>query len=306
MLYSFSVTFKQLDDNGVQYTKGLWRKREEEQLQNNVRKFCEAHKTTVLEMFNVKKFTTAAGDQWKELSYKIYRTVGQVRKKFFLMYSQKHPEYKKPYSEAETIALIKHVGKFGKDWDKISKLMGRSKVSLLQRYSKTHKSVLPINEKEGEYQTIYNTSGRRKFTPEEDKRLTKVVHDMAMDKDGAIDPKRIDWNSVAAIMGNRLASAFYTRWYTRLSDKGVSKKGLTSQENNALYKKVVDILVADKIKDRADIDWEDVVKRCKHSINKKLLRQRFNGFVLSHKKRLQSSSFLENMIWLKRNFGRLK
>ena len=170
--------------------------------------------------------------------------------------------------------------------------MNRHKLSLSTVYSNNQNCV--VQDRNGQFKVSPAFYRKGKFTLEESRKLSEIVHKMARDKEGKIDPKKINWIEVGAHVGRRPTNC-NRQWSYINSYKG--------EISHPMSKIILDNIALHGIKDIQDVDWKDMVSKCGKSLDPNQLKCKFRAFLWRHTKRLPNWTFSASVVWLRRNFA---
>ncbi|XP_056601716.1 transcription termination factor 1-like isoform X2 [Triplophysa dalaica] len=253
--------FKEFKRQGIPLRYGRFSYEENKRLRRNVLDFLALTGVdNVNKLFHVRRFP----DERKQLM-KLKR-----ENKFFLKIAEgiprtcykvffrgrkcfDHNNYKGRFDDEEVKALIKYQTIHGNDWLKISKLTGRSTLSLEKRYSQISKKFGPWSEKELQ-------------------RLLKAVHDYMVTelKSMSTDTrtptrvsreilyKRLPWFEIARKVKTRCWTKCRVKWMDILAVR-MSSGTLSQGRKSHLAKiRLIQAMYESQVDDPVNIDWEDL------------------------------------------------
>ena len=298
LLLNWHVSKEKLEKAGVICAFGKWTKSELDILKNNVQQFQAVNDIREFpKFFKDLKNETGNGMSYKdvvqELGENINRPIRYIRDKLNLLYIRdEHVNYSiegSRFTKSEIRQLVSLQKKHGNNWSLIGEMMGRSKSSVYDKYSKIKGIVKNLDEEGKELNTVLIPGGDNlcHYTSAEDKKIREVVERIAADENGNIDYQKINWPLVSAHVGTRTATSCRQRWrhYIALnkSDNNetddVGEIKIRRRENitafNMLAAKILRILIIAGIDDKDNIDWNSVVTKLEGNHDEQVLRKRF-------------------------------
>ncbi|KAL4226547.1 Cyclin-D-binding Myb-like transcription factor 1 [Mactra antiquata] len=238
-----------LQSSGATWKQGQWTKDEVDLLQENIAEYCKMH--------NINDPTEVIFEMTKDDRKQFYRTIARglqrplfsVYRRVTRMYDQKNHIGK--YSYEEKIKLKELRAKHGNDWATIGQALGRSASSVKDKC-----------------RLMKETCNSGKWLPEEEKRLTQAVYDLAGGRPGEDIVHGLSWAAVAEKVITRSEKQCRTKWLNYMNWKMKGGKEWTRAEDMNLIIRVANMGVTDD----TQIDWDELARNWKSARSPQWLR----------------------------------
>ena len=226
----------QLQGQGVKWKSGSWSPAEKETLEENIQAYLKLHKQSSLKDVLCQR-KKERKDFFRKIAEGIKRPLFSVYRCVMRMYGRGTKSGR--YSEAEVNKLKELESKYGRDWVKIGKIMGRTASSVKDRF-----------------RLIKKPCSNGRWTEEEEKLLLHAVHEATDTPVGETVEKQIIWSEVAVGVPTRSEKQCRAKWQNSLS--WLEQKGAQwmPEDELTLIKKIEGLGVEDEV----SIDWASLAK----------------------------------------------
>ncbi|XP_052779000.1 cyclin-D-binding Myb-like transcription factor 1 [Mya arenaria] len=226
-----------LHNSGATWKQGQWSKDEVEILQANIAMYCKEH--------NISDPTVIIFEMSKDDRKQFYRTIAKglqrplfsVYRRVTRMYDQKNHMGK--YTNEEMMKLRELRMKHANDWASIGQALGRSASSVKDKC-----------------RLMRDMCNSGKWLPEEEKRLTQSVYELAGGQPGEDIVHGLSWACIAERVVTRSEKQCRTKWLNYMNWKMKGGKEWTREDDMELIIRVSNL----GIDDDSDIDWDTLAK----------------------------------------------
>ena len=276
LLLEWCTTQTKLREAGVNFACGTWTKKERDILSANVNKYQEKNNIEDFKHFYhaIKNRTIVRENLYEELGENIFRVIRNIREKLDLLYKPRDENIDpnkegKQFSSLEIDQLFKLQKIHGNNWRVISKAMGRSPSKLSMKYSVLRRRIGEQHHVSGD-SLVGHVSDR--FKPEEDEKLREAIEKYGKYENGVLNKKELDWNVIAAFVGNRTGKSCYQRWSIYLAK---SREVVKEIGTKLLFTKAARVIYDADINDMKEVDWKAVVELLQVDVSQHTLRKVF-------------------------------
>ncbi|KAM3925168.1 cyclin-D-binding Myb-like transcription factor 1 [Leptodactylus fuscus] len=222
-----------LTNKGHRWKQGMWSKEEISILMNNIERYLKAHgiKDATEIIFEMSK--DERKDFYRTIAWGLNRPLFAVYRRVLRMYDDRNHVGKYTHAEIERLRELRV--KHGNDWATIGAALGRSASSVKDRC-----------------RLMKETCKTGKWTDEEERRLTDVVHELTGTETGDIVTQGVSWASVAERVGTRSEKQCRSKWLNYLNWKQSGGTQWTKEDEINLILRVAELGVLDE----NDINWD--------------------------------------------------
>ncbi|WAR25655.1 DMTF1-like protein [Mya arenaria] len=206
-----------LHNSGATWKQGQWSKDEVEILQANIAMYCKEH--------NISDPTVIIFEMSKDDRKQFYRTIAKgLQRPLFSVYRR-----------VTRMLRMKHAN----DWASIGQALGRSASSVKDKC-----------------RLMRDMCNSGKWLPEEEKRLTQSVYELAGGQPGEDIVHGLSWACIAERVVTRSEKQCRTKWLNYMNWKMKGGKEWTREDDMELIIRVSNL----GIDDDSDIDWDTLAK----------------------------------------------
>ncbi|KAM4747269.1 cyclin-D-binding Myb-like transcription factor 1 [Rhinophrynus dorsalis] len=222
-----------LTNKGHRWKQGMWSKEEIEILMNNIDRYLKTHgiKDATEIIFEMSK--DERKDFYRTIAWGLNRPLFAVYRRVLRMYDDRNHVGKYTHAEIERLRELRV--KHGNDWATIGAALGRSASSVKDRC-----------------RLMKETCKTGKWTDEEERRLTEVVHELTGTEAGDIVTQGVSWASVAERVGTRSEKQCRSKWLNYLNWKQSGGTQWTKEDEINLILRIAELDVLDE----NDINWD--------------------------------------------------
>ncbi|KAM4039177.1 cyclin-D-binding Myb-like transcription factor 1 isoform 2-T2 [Anomaloglossus baeobatrachus] len=222
-----------LTNRGHRWKQGMWSKEEISLLMSNIERYLKAHgiKDASEIIFEMSK--DERKDFYRTIAWGLNRPLFAVYRRVLRMYDDRNHVGKYTHAEIERLRELRV--KHGNDWATIGAALGRSASSVKDRC-----------------RLMKETCKTGKWTDEEERRLTDVVHELTGTESGDIVTQGVSWASVAERMGSRSEKQCRSKWLNYLNWKQSGGTQWTKEDEINLILRIAELGVLDE----NDINWD--------------------------------------------------
>uniref|UniRef100_A0A2I3RJC1 Cyclin-D-binding Myb-like transcription factor 1 n=1 Tax=Pan troglodytes TaxID=9598 RepID=A0A2I3RJC1_PANTR len=222
-----------LTNKGHKWKQGMWSKEEIDILMNNIERYLKARgiKDATEIIFEMSK--DERKDFYRTIAWGLNRPLFAVYRRVLRMYDDRNHVGKYTPEEIEKLKELRI--KHGNDWATIGAALGRSASSVKDRC-----------------RLMKDTCNTGKWTEEEEKRLTEVVHELTSTEPGDIVTQGVSWAAVAERVGTRSEKQCRSKWLNYLNWKQSGGTEWTKEDEINLILRIAELDVADE----NDINWD--------------------------------------------------
>ncbi|KAM8974655.1 cyclin-D-binding Myb-like transcription factor 1 isoform 1-T1 [Pelodytes ibericus] len=222
-----------LTNKGHRWKQGMWSKEEIAILMNNIDQYLKAHgiKDATEIIFEMSK--DERKDFYRKIAWGLNRPLFAVYRRVLRMYDDRNHVGKYTHAEIERLRDLRV--KHGNDWATIGAALGRSASSVKDRC-----------------RLMKETCKTGKWTDEEERRLTEVVHELTGTETGDIVTQGVSWASVAERVGSRSEKQCRSKWLNYLNWKQSGGTQWTKVDEINLILRIAELGVLDE----NDINWD--------------------------------------------------
>ncbi|XP_053572479.1 cyclin-D-binding Myb-like transcription factor 1 [Bombina bombina] len=222
-----------LANKGHRWKQGMWSKEEIAILMNNIDRYLKTHgiKDATEIIFEMSK--DERKDFYRTIAWGLNRPLFAVYRRVLRMYDDRNHVGKYTMAEIERLRELRV--KHGNDWATIGAALGRSASSVKDRC-----------------RLMKETCKTGKWTDEEERRLTEVVHELTGTEAGDIVTQGVSWASVAERMGTRSEKQCRSKWLNYLNWKQSGGTQWTKEDEINLILRISELGVSDE----NDINWD--------------------------------------------------
>uniref|UniRef100_A0A8C5PJW9 Cyclin-D-binding Myb-like transcription factor 1 n=1 Tax=Leptobrachium leishanense TaxID=445787 RepID=A0A8C5PJW9_9ANUR len=222
-----------LTTKGHRWKQGMWSKEEIAILMNNIDQYLKAHgiKDATEIIFEMSK--DERKDFYRTIAWGLNRPLFAVYRRVLRMYDDRNHVGKYTHAEIERLRELRV--KHGNDWATIGAALGRSASSVKDRC-----------------RLMKETCRTGKWTDEEERRLTEVVHELTGTETGDIVTQGVSWALVAERVGSRSEKQCRSKWLNYLNWKQSGGTQWTKEDEMNLILRIAELGVLDE----NDINWD--------------------------------------------------
>ncbi|XP_073407388.1 cyclin-D-binding Myb-like transcription factor 1 isoform X2 [Dendrobates tinctorius] len=222
-----------LTNKGHRWKQGMWSKEEISILMSNIERYLKAHgvKDATEIIFEMSK--DERKDFYRTIAWGLNRPLFAVYRRVLRMYDDRNHVGKYTHAEIERLRELRV--KHGNDWATIGAALGRSASSVKDRC-----------------RLMKETCKTGKWTDEEERRLTDVVHELTGTESGDIVTQGVSWASVAERVGTRSEKQCRSKWLNYLNWKQSGGTQWTKVDEINLILRIAELGVLDE----NDINWD--------------------------------------------------
>ncbi|XP_073508449.1 cyclin-D-binding Myb-like transcription factor 1 isoform X2 [Phyllobates terribilis] len=222
-----------LTNKGHRWKQGMWSKEEISILMSNIERYLKAHgiKDATEIIFEMSK--DERKDFYRTIAWGLNRPLFAVYRRVLRMYDDRNHVGKYTHAEIERLRELRV--KHGNDWATIGAALGRSASSVKDRC-----------------RLMKETCKTGKWTDEEERRLTDVVHELTGTESGDIVTQGVSWASVAERVGTRSEKQCRSKWLNYLNWKQSGGTQWTKEDEINLILRIAELGVLDE----NDINWD--------------------------------------------------
>ncbi|XP_075713490.1 cyclin-D-binding Myb-like transcription factor 1 isoform X2 [Rhinoderma darwinii] len=222
-----------LTNKGHRWKQGMWSKEEISILMSNIERYLKAHgiKDATEIIFEMSK--DERKDFYRTIAWGLNRPLFAVYRRVLRMYDDRNHVGKYTHAEIERLRELRV--KHGNDWATIGAALGRSASSVKDRC-----------------RLMKETCKTGKWTDEEERRLTDVVHELTGTETGDIVTQGVSWASVAERVGTRSEKQCRSKWLNYLNWKQSGGTLWTKEDEINLILRIAELGVLDE----NDINWD--------------------------------------------------
>ncbi|KAM5171380.1 cyclin-D-binding Myb-like transcription factor 1 isoform 2-T2 [Mantella aurantiaca] len=222
-----------LTNKGHRWKQGMWSKEEIAILMSNIERYLKAHgiKDASEIIFEMSK--DERKDFYRTIAWGLNRPLFAVYRRVLRMYDDRNHVGKYTHAEIEKLRELRL--KHGNDWATIGAALGRSASSVKDRC-----------------RLMKETCKTGKWTDEEERRLTDVVHELTGTEAGDIVTQGVSWASVAERVGTRSEKQCRSKWLNYLNWKQSGGTQWTKEDEINLVMRIAELGVLDE----NDINWD--------------------------------------------------
>ncbi|XP_018420542.1 PREDICTED: cyclin-D-binding Myb-like transcription factor 1 [Nanorana parkeri] len=222
-----------LTNKGHRWKQGMWSKEEIAILMSNIDRYLKAHgiKDAAEIIFEMSK--DERKDFYRTIAWGLNRPLFAVYRRVLRMYDDRNHVGKYTHAEIEKLRELRL--KHGNDWATIGAALGRSASSVKDRC-----------------RLMKETCKTGKWTDEEERRLTDVVHELTGTETGDIVTQGVSWASVAERVGTRSEKQCRSKWLNYLNWKQSGGTQWTKEDEVNLVMRIAELGVLDE----NDINWD--------------------------------------------------
>ncbi|XP_075414582.1 cyclin-D-binding Myb-like transcription factor 1 isoform X3 [Tenrec ecaudatus] len=222
-----------LTNKGHKWKQGMWSKEEIDILMSNIERYLKARgiKDATEIIFEMSK--DERKDFYRTIAWGLNRPLFAVYRRVLRMYDDRNHVGKYTPEEIEKLKELRI--RHGNDWATIGAALGRSASSVKDRC-----------------RLMKDTCNTGKWTEEEEKRLTEVVHELTSTEPGDIVTQGVSWAAVAERVGTRSEKQCRSKWLNYLNWKQSGGTEWTKEDEINLILRIAELDVADE----NDINWD--------------------------------------------------
>ncbi|XP_073475639.1 cyclin-D-binding Myb-like transcription factor 1 isoform X2 [Aquarana catesbeiana] len=222
-----------LTHKGHRWKQGMWSKEEIAILMSNIDRYLKEHgiKDAAEIIFEMSK--DERKDFYRTIAWGLNRPLFAVYRRVLRMYDDRNHVGKYTHAEIEKLRELRL--KHGNDWATIGAALGRSASSVKDRC-----------------RLMKETCKTGKWTDEEERRLTDVVHELTGTEAGDIVTQGVSWASVAERVGTRSEKQCRSKWLNYLNWKQSGGTQWTKEDEVNLVMRIAEFAVLDE----NDINWD--------------------------------------------------
>ncbi|XP_072257850.1 cyclin-D-binding Myb-like transcription factor 1 [Pyxicephalus adspersus] len=222
-----------LTNKGHRWKQGMWSKEEIAILMSNIDRYLKSHgiKDAAEIIFEMSK--DERKDFYRTIAWGLNRPLFAVYRRVLRMYDDRNHVGKYTHAEVEKLRELRL--KHGNDWATIGAALGRSASSVKDRC-----------------RLMKETCKTGKWTDEEERRLTDVVHELTGTEAGDIVTQGVSWASVAERVGTRSEKQCRSKWLNYLNWKQSGGTQWTKVDEVNLIMRIAELGVLDE----NDINWD--------------------------------------------------
>eukprot|EP00079_Xenopus_tropicalis_P023324 XP_012815653.1 PREDICTED: cyclin-D-binding Myb-like transcription factor 1 [Xenopus tropicalis] len=222
-----------LTNKGHKWKQGMWSKEEIAILMSNIDRYLKTHgiKDAAEIIFEMSK--DERKDFYRTIAWGLNRPLFAVYRRVLRMYDDRNHVGKYTHAEIERLRDLRV--KHGNDWATIGAALGRSASSVKDRC-----------------RLMKETCKTGKWTDEEERRLTEVVHELTGTEAGDIVTQGVSWASVAERVGTRSEKQCRSKWLNYLNWKQSGGTQWTKEDEINLILRISELGVLDE----NDINWD--------------------------------------------------
>ncbi|CAH2275653.1 cyclin-D-binding Myb-like transcription factor 1 [Pelobates cultripes] len=222
-----------LTNKGHRWKQGMWSKEEIAILMNNIDQYLKTHgiKDATEIIFEMSK--DERKDFYRTIAWGLNRPLFAVYRRVLRMYDDRNHVGKYTHAEIEKLRELRM--KHGNDWATIGAALGRSASSVKDRC-----------------RLMKETCRTGKWTDDEERRLTEVVHELTGTETGDIVTQGVSWASVAERVGTRSEKQCRSKWLNYLNWKQSGGTQWTKEDEINLILRIAELGVLDE----NDINWD--------------------------------------------------
>ncbi|XP_077328073.1 cyclin-D-binding Myb-like transcription factor 1 isoform X2 [Lithobates pipiens] len=222
-----------LTNKGHRWKQGMWSKEEIAILMSNIDRYLKEHgiKDAAEIIFEMSK--DERKDFYRTIAWGLNRPLFAVYRRVLRMYDDRNHVGKYTHAEIEKLRELRL--KHGNDWATIGAALGRSASSVKDRC-----------------RLMKETCKTGKWTDEEERRLTDVVHELTGTEAGDIVTQGVSWASVAERVGTRSEKQCRSKWLNYLNWKQSGGTQWTKEDEVNLVMRIAEFAVLDE----NDINWD--------------------------------------------------
>ncbi|XP_053320585.1 cyclin-D-binding Myb-like transcription factor 1 isoform X2 [Spea bombifrons] len=222
-----------LTNKGHRWKQGMWSKEEIAILMNNIDQYLKAHgiKDATEIIFEMSK--DERKDFYRTIAWGLNRPLFAVYRRVLRMYDDRNHVGKYTHAEIERLRELRV--KHGNDWATIGAALGRSASSVKDRC-----------------RLMKETCRTGKWTDEEERRLTEVVHELTGTEAGDIVTQGVSWALVAERVGTRSEKQCRSKWLNYLNWKQSGGTQWTKEDEINLILRIAEL----GVEDENDINWD--------------------------------------------------
>ncbi|KAG8439991.1 hypothetical protein GDO86_005966, partial [Hymenochirus boettgeri] len=222
-----------LTNKGHRWKQGMWSKEEIAILMNNIERYLKTRgiKDATEVIFEMSK--DERKDFYRTIAWGLNRPLFAVYRRVLRMYDDRNHLGK--YTNAEIERLRDLRVKHGNDWATIGAALGRSASSVKDRC-----------------RLMKETCRTGKWTDEEERRLTEVVHELTGTEAGDIVTQGVSWALVAERVGTRSEKQCRSKWLNYLNWKQSGGTQWTKEDEMNLILRISELGVSDE----NNINWD--------------------------------------------------
>ncbi|KAM9311752.1 cyclin-D-binding Myb-like transcription factor 1 [Gastrophryne carolinensis] len=222
-----------LTNKGHRWKQGMWSKEEIAILMSNIERYLKAHgiKDASEIIFEMSK--DERKDFYRTIAWGLNRPLFAVYRRVLRMYDDRNHVGKYTHAEIERLRELRL--KHGNDWATIGAALGRSASSVKDRC-----------------RLMKETCKTGKWTDEEERRLTDVVHELTGTESGDIVTQGVSWALVAERVRTRSEKQCRSKWLNYLNWKQSGGTQWTKEDEINLILRIAELGVLDE----NDINWD--------------------------------------------------
>ncbi|XP_053365101.1 cyclin-D-binding Myb-like transcription factor 1 isoform X2 [Clarias gariepinus] len=222
-----------LVNKGHKWKQGMWSKEEIDILMNNIENYLKNRgiqdpSEIIFEMSKEER-----KDFYRSIAWGLNRPLFAVYRRVLRMYDNRNHVGKYTQEEIEKLKELRQ--KHGNDWATIGSALGRSASSVKDRC-----------------RLMKDTCHTGKWTEEEERRLTEVVHELTGTEAGDVVTQGVSWASVADLVGTRSEKQCRSKWLNYLNWKQSGGTEWTKEDDLNLIRRIIELAVEDE----NEINWD--------------------------------------------------
>ncbi|KAF5897187.1 cyclin-D-binding Myb-like transcription factor 1, partial [Clarias magur] len=222
-----------LVNKGHKWKQGMWSKEEIDILMSNIENYLKNRgiqdpSEIIFEMSKEER-----KDFYRSIAWGLNRPLFAVYRRVLRMYDNRNHVGKYTQEEIEKLKELRQ--KHGNDWATIGSALGRSASSVKDRC-----------------RLMKDTCHTGKWTEEEERRLTEVVHELTGTEAGDVVTQGVSWASVADLVGTRSEKQCRSKWLNYLNWKQSGGTEWTKEDDLNLIRRIIELAVEDE----NEINWD--------------------------------------------------
>ncbi|XP_027007394.2 cyclin-D-binding Myb-like transcription factor 1 isoform X1 [Tachysurus fulvidraco] len=222
-----------LVNKGHKWKQGMWSKEEIDILMSNIENYLKNRgiqdpSEIIFEMSKEER-----KDFYRSIAWGLNRPLFAVYRRVLRMYDNRNHVGKYTQEEIEKLKELRQ--KHGNDWATIGAALGRSASSVKDRC-----------------RLMKDTCHTGKWTEEEERRLTEVVHELTGTVTGDVVTQGVSWASVADLVGTRSEKQCRSKWLNYLNWKQSGGTDWTKEDDINLINRIIEL----SVEDENEINWD--------------------------------------------------
>eukprot|EP00051_Salpingoeca_urceolata_P018591 m.262507 g.262507 ORF g.262507 m.262507 type:complete len:447 (+) comp19231_c1_seq3:2076-3416(+) len=240
---------KKLTEDGVTFKSGKWSQKEREILKKNVENFKLDYGVDDVAAFALRSHRDESSDDMPVVSKKeFYKALAKgLDRPLFFVYRQclrilDPDNYLGKYDDEETEELFQLHAKYGDNWTKIGKLLGRSSMSVRDRF-----------------RIASQTCHHGEWQQEEVDKLVQIVEGLIGSDPPPTLVRFLPWTAISALHGTRSPFQCREKWYLVSWKHTKDPSKWDPEDDDNLAAKVLD----SGAEDMSEVDWHDIAAQLK-------------------------------------------